>query len=124
MAGSLKDFKYTTGDGRNFAVKMDESNGEAVGNADMLLADEGDLDRLPRNIEPRYAIYRSLDGRVTRKVIITNPAANITTLPTSFDVSSIDGNPAVAVILTSFKGENQSRIPTARDTGLDDADAT
>lgn len=124
MAGSLKDFVYTTADGRNFAVNMDESNGEAVGNADMTTAQDGTLDRLPRNITPRYAIYRSLDGKVSRRVTICSNTATIATLPVSFDVSSIDGNPAVAVILTSLNGEVARRIPTGRDTGLLDGDAS
>ncbi len=124
MAGSLKDFAYTSNDARVWAVRMDESNGEAVGNTDMVLADDGNLDRLPSNIKPRYATYRSLDGSVTRKVIVTSATAGIGTLPVSFDVASIDGNPAVAVILTSFVGEKQTRIPSSRDTGLLDGDAT
>lgn len=124
MAGSIKWFRYQTDDNRNFAIKMDESNGENVGNADMVGADDGNLDTLPRNIKPRMATYRSLDGTVTRRIPVTNNTANITTLPVSFDVSSIDGNPAVAVILTAFDGERQTRIPNSRDTGLLDGDQT
>jgi len=124
MAGSRKWFRYTSDDLRVFAINMDESNGEAVGNADMAIADDGTLDTLPRNIKARYAMYRSLDGTVTRKVTVTSATATIATLPVSFDVASIDGNPAVAVILTSYTGEAQTRIPTGRDTGLLDGDAT
>jgi len=124
MAGSNKWFRYTTADGRNYAIFMDESNGEIVGNTDMGVADDGDLDTLPRNVKPRYATYRSLDGKVQRKIPVTSNTANITTLPLSFDVSSIDNNPAVAVILSGFTGERQTRIPQSRDTGLDDGDIT
>jgi len=59
MAGSLKFFKYTTSGGAEFAIKMDESNGEAIGNTDLVDADLP-INELPRNIIPRYS-KRPLD---------------------------------------------------------------
>ncbi len=124
MSGSLKWFKYTTTDGRNFAIFMDESNGETVTNEDLGAADDGDLDALPRNVKPRFASYRSLDNKTQRKIPITSNTANITTLPTTITIAAIDGNPATTVYLAAFTGEKQTRIPKASDSGQDDGDAT
>lgn len=124
MSGSLKWFQYTTADARNFAIFMDESNGEAVSNTDLATGDDGDLDALPRNVKPRFASYRSLDNKVQRKIPVTSNTANITTLPLTISIAAIDTNPAITVYLAGFTGEKQTRIPKAADSGQDDADAT
>lgn len=124
MAGSLKHFVYQTSDDRVFAVFMDESNGELVGNQDMQAINDGDLDLLPKNIKPRYALYRSTDGKRQRKIIICDRSASIADITSSFTVPAADGNPASVMVLTSLIGERQTRIPTSRDTGLDDGDDT
>jgi len=122
MAGSIKDFEYTTDAGELYVVRMDESNGEAVGNADY-----GPLSTaqfyLPRNCVPRKARYTSADGNYTRSVIITDNAATVATLPASF--AAADGNGGtVDVLLSQFDGERMSLIPKAADTGILDGDAT
>ncbi len=124
MAGSLKWFRYTTDGGDDFGIYMDESNGEAVSNTDYAdLVDSGVVYSLPRNVKPRTALYRSLDGKVQRRIPVTSSAANITTLPASFTVAAIDGNEATQVNLQSFRGEEVRRL-VGFDTGLDDGDAT
>jgi hypothetical protein len=124
MAGSLKWFKYTTDSGDVFGIYMDESNGELVGNADMAaLDDDTVVYALPRNVKPRTALYRSSDGLVSRRIVVTDSAADITTITSSFVVPAQDGNPAATMQLQSFRGEEIRRISSV-DTGLTDGDAT
>ena len=121
MAGSLKWFKYTTDDGDNFGVLMDESNGEAVGNADFVVGDYLTVKyAIPRNIEPRYALYRTQDGRQTAKIIVTNPAASLANVPEQ--ILLYDGT--TNATLTRLVGEVVSPIPVHLDTGLNDGDVT
>ena len=124
MSGSLKYFKYTTDSGDDFAILMDESNGELVGNADFGLADDGTLVySLPRNVRPRTALYRSTDGVVSRRIPITSNTATIATLPGTFQVAASDGNPQRTMQLQSFRGEEVKRL-FAADTSQDDGDVT
>lgn len=124
MSGSIKWFRYTTDDGDTFALRMDESNGELVGNADFVAADDDVIIyALPRNVRPRTALYRSSDGRVQRRIAVSSNTASISTLTSSFVVPASDGNPAFTMQLQSFRGEEIRRISSV-DTGLDDADAT
>jgi len=123
MAGSLKYFKYTTNGGTDYAIRMDESNGEAVGNTDLV---SGDLPiaGLPRNIKPRYALYRSADGLTTRKIPITANNVDLEDLTASFSVPPATvGGTAVTVLRQSLIGEVQRPV-TDIDTGQTDGDAT
>lgn len=124
MAGSLKWFKYTTGNGDDFALLMDESNGETVGNTDFGIGDDGTLVyAMPRNIRPRTALYRSTDGVVSRRIPVTSPTATIDTLPGTFQIPAADGNPQRTMQLQSFRGEEVRRL-FAVDTAQDDGDIT
>lgn len=123
MAGSLKYFVYTDDNAQTWAIRMDESNGEAVGNDDYDAADVGILYEIPRNIKPRYATYRTPDGRYSRRVVVCDPAATAATLPGGLVVQ--DGSGGTAVANFSFiQGERFVRIPVDVDTGIDDGDAT
>jgi hypothetical protein len=124
MAGSLKWFEYTTDSGDSFGLYMDESNGEAVGNTDFAPLESDDvIYAIPRNVQPRSALYRSIDGKVSRRIAVTDPAATIATLPNAITVAAIDGNPAYQLNLQSFRGEEIKRI-TGFDSGQDDGDAS
>lgn len=124
MPGSRKWFKYTTDSGDDFGINMDESNGELVGNADFEATDNAAIVyALPRNVNPRSALYRSADGLVSRRIVVTSNTADISTVTSSFVVPAQDGNPAATMQLQSFRGEEVKRLVSV-DTGLTDGDAT
>jgi hypothetical protein len=120
--GSRKWFVYTTSGGDTFGINMDESNGEDVGNQDLGPTDNIPY-ALPSNVKPRYAVYRSADGKTQRKIIICNNAADAGSLPGAIDFADGSGG-VVTCSLTQFKGEEYRPIPSDVDTGLDDGDAT
>lgn len=110
MAGSLKYFKYTTSGGTEYAIKMDESNGVAVGNTDVVAADLP-LIELPRSIKPRYALYRSADGLTSRKIPVTANNVDLAALPASFVVATpIVGGTDITVVRQSLIGEVQRSV--------------
>ncbi len=126
MAGSLKYFVYTTNGGSTYPIRMDESNGEAVGNTDLTDANASTLtgQSLPRNITPRYALYRSADGNTTRKIPITANNVDLEDLPANFTVASpVVGGTDITVVRQSLVGEVQ-RAALPADTGLTDGDDT
>lgn len=122
MAGSIKTFEYTTDAGDTFAVRMDESNGEAVGNADYTDSSTATF-FLPRNIEARRAEYLSADGLYKRSIIVTSNTATTASLPASIDVQDGNGG-TVTVLLSSLTGEKATIIPKAQDTAITDGDDT
>lgn len=123
MAGSIKWFRYTTNGGVNYAVRMDESNGEAVGNSDLTAADLPIVPR-PIGLKPRYAIYRSADGLTSRKIVITANNVDLGDLPATIDVAPpTTGAGAITLIRQSLIGETQLSV-TAIDTAQLDGDAT
>lgn len=122
MAGSKKWFEYVTSTGDTFAILMDESNGEAVANVDYIETSTA-VYALPRNVQPRRATYRSLDGKLSRTIVVGNAAATAATLPQSIPIDDGNGGSATG-FLTFFKGEEFRPIPGAPDSGLDDGDAT
>jgi|KBSMisStaDraftv2_1062788.scaffolds.fasta_scaffold788050_1 hypothetical protein len=122
MAGSLKFFKYTTAGGTEYALRMDESNGEAVGNTDLAAGDAG-LAALPRNITPRYVLYRSADGLHSRKIAVTANNVDLADLPATFNIPNpVVGGAAIAVLRQSLVGEVQRPVVPV-DTAQQDGDA-
>lgn len=117
MAGSIKYFEYTTDAGDSFALKADESNTELggrgidFGNASTIIYE------LPRNVKPRYALYRSPDGNVTRKAYICDVSA------TPANTTIVDPVSGLTLNLVSINAE-EIRIPVGLDTGLIDGDAS
>lgn len=122
MAGSLKYFVYVTDNGDNFAIFQDESNGEALENDDYSLTDTDVKYMLPRNIKPRAATYRSVDGRMSRKIVVCSNTKSIDDLPNQIQVTDGAGV-LTTLVLTNFQGEEVKRIPIEYDTGLNDGDA-
>ncbi len=123
MAGSIKWFEYTTDDGDAFAIKMDESNGEAVGNADYTALSTA-VFALPRNVKARMARYVSADTLYTRLIPVTDAAASAGTLPATITAEVSGSATPVTLTLATFIGERFTALPRAEDTGLLDGDAT
>lgn len=122
MAGSIKYFKYTSDDGTDWALRMDESNGEAIGNADLGVLDTGLINEIPKNIEPRYALYRNLASGYQRKIVVCDKDENAGTLPETLTLKTDGGD--LPFWLSYFRGEAYRRVPTSVDSGLDDGDIT
>jgi hypothetical protein len=122
MAGSIKWFKYTSDSDDVYAIRMDESNGEAMGNADFEATDSAIVNDLPRNIEPRYAIYRNVVSGYQRKIIVCANDLTAATLPSTLTLKTDTGD--LSFTLTYYRGEAFKRIPTSLDTGLTDGDVT
>lgn len=122
MAGSLKWFEYTDDEGDTWAVEMDESNGEAVGNSDYTTSSTATM-MLPRNCKPRYARYVDAAGKIARNIIVTAAGANAGSVPATISIVDALGA-TVELILKQFVGEQMTRIPAAIDTGLTDGDDT
>lgn len=122
MAGSIKYFKYTSDAGTDYAIRMDESNGEAIGNTDFGPTDSAIVNEVPRNIEPRYAIYRNALNGYQRKIVVCSNTATAATLASSLTLKTDEGD--LPFSLTYYRGEAYRRIPTSIDTGLNDGDAT
>lgn len=122
MAGSIKWFEYTDDEGSTWAVQMDESNGEAVGNTDYTDTSTATM-QLPRNCKPRYARYVDALGNIARNIIVTAAGANAASLPATITVIDALGA-TVTLILKQFVGEQMTKIPAAIDTGLTDGDDT
>lgn len=123
MAGSIKFFKYTTNGGTEYAIKMDESNGIAVGNTDLVDADLPIIE-LPRSIIPRYVLYRSADNLTTRKIPVTANNIDLDGLPATITVASpIVAAAGIVLNRQSLLGEIQKPV-IAVDTGQTDGTAT
>lgn len=122
MAGSIKDFSYTTGEGDTFYIRMDESNGELVGNVDLAADPAAGAYALPKNIKPRAARYRSLDGLYTRRIVCSTEVV-LTNAPATIDIADGNGG-TVQLLLAGRDGEKSKWIPRAADTGITDGDAT
>lgn len=123
MAGSIKWFEYETDDGGQYAVSMDESNGEAVSNIDYSATSTATM-KLPRNVQPRQARYVSADGLYSRTIIVGTAGSSLSTLPATISGEISGSATPVTLSITSFTGERFTAIPRAADTALLDGDAT
>lgn len=124
MAGSIKWFVYTTDGGTDYAIKLDESNTEAVnGGTQDYVSGLTITSALPRNIKPRTVFYTNQSRtRTLRCVCLTQSVYTGVVqgnLPTIAD--SIAGTGTLGLIRA--KGE-QLQLPVPLDTGLTDGDDT
>lgn len=128
MAGSLKYFRYVTDTGFPFGVLMDEDWGEVVSNADVAAASTEGLYGIPKNLKPRYAVYRSPSGRVVRNIVVCDSAATTLDLPPIIVIAADTGEVSEGgaadntLNLFSLVGE-RFRVIIGLDTGLNDGTA-
>jgi len=117
MAGSLKDMIYTADDGSKFFVRIDESNGEAAGFADVTEAGVPSVG-LPRGLQMRYVNAISVTNPRTKRLYVGTATNDLFTGATS--VIGIDGE---NFVVSSSRGEKRRRARNV-DTGLTDGDDT
>ena len=114
MAGSMSWQVYRTDAGQNYAIFMDKSNALAVNASASTTPQNLPIVAVPRNIRPRYALFRSDDGLTTRKVVLLTPA-DVSALSPGESFTTDPGG--VVVKLQSTAGE-RIRLPKQVDTGL------
>lgn len=125
MAGSIKWFVYTTDGGKDYGIRLDESNTEAVnGNTQDYVVGLALTDALPRNIKPRYVEYSNTTRtRVIRCVCLTQTIYNAIAADTPSVGSIPDPIDTGNLGLLAAIGERR-RLPVPYDTGLTDGDDT
>lgn len=120
MSGSIKWMVYTDDAGNKFAVRIDESNGEACGFEDLTTANQNTA-ILPKGAKMRYvnAVAAGASGEdIRRKLYVGTIDAYQTLISTR--VVTID---TVGYNIRSFRGE-QFTFPIPIDTGINDGDIT
>lgn len=123
MAGSNKWFVYTTDDGQDFAINLDESNTESVnGSTQDYVPAIAIKYSLPRNVRPRRAIYASADGKRTITCICLTQTIYNGVLTNQSSITDPIGGGTLGLV--RIRPEIITRLPFAGDTGLDDGDAT
>jgi len=123
MAGSLKWFIYTTDRGDDFALKLDESNTEALNGANQdFLNNATTVYALPRNITPRKVFYASADGsRVISCVALTTTIYDAAPTANRTITDPIAGAGDLSIV--RIRGEKIT-LPFGQDTGITDGDDT
>lgn len=123
MAGSIKWFLYTDDASVQYAIRLDESNTEAV-NADVGDYVQGSVTTaaLPRNIKPREVFYTNPGRTRTIRCVCLTQATYQNVLEgniASIDDPIDDGGDALNLIRTN--GERRI-LPSPLDTGQTDGD--
>lgn len=117
MAGSIRNFQYTTDAGDVFLFKGDESNTEAVNGASANIAFGNENNYgIPKNITPRRVFYTSPDGFRTLSSIASTVAiynSPPVTISDPFDTQTLT---------LSRKTPERIRLYSNVDTGLTDGD--
>jgi hypothetical protein len=128
MSGSLKWTYYQSDDNENWALFRDESNleGIALADTDVDISSGSTIKySLPRNVEPRFAIYKSTTTVKTRKITIPTRAM--------YDDLAVGGNligsrsfpeDGETFVIQSLSPERIRPIIISNDTQLNDGDAT
>lgn len=124
MAGSLKWFIYEDDAGETSAIKLDESNTEAVNgtNSDFLPSTNITVG-VPKNISVREVFYSDPLRKRTIRCVPLNRTVYEGIL--NGDVPTIADPITLGVTLTLIRANGERRsIPFGLDTGLDDGDDT
>lgn len=122
MSGSIKNMIYLTDNGNSYAVRIDESNGEACGFTDVTTAMNTGL---PKNIRPRYVnCVHPTDARMRRTFKIGTPSFYSSLLAGTESITTDDplnSGTNVTWVITSFRAE-QRAFYSGTDTGLNEGD--
>lgn len=124
MAGSIKDVIYKSDSGKNYIVRMDESNAETAGFADY--TGEEDISPLPRGFKMRYANVVEPVSGAKRQIYVGDTTSGIwagTIVSVLLFLVGVQSPGNAAFAISSLVGESVRRYK-AGDTGLTDGDAT
>lgn len=129
MVGSKKYFIYQSDDGQNWAMLADESNLESI------MADDASVDvtpgnlathryQVPRNVQKRFATFKSLDGLSVRKIYIPTQAIyqDLATSTNLLALSAYTDAEGIQFFMTGLSPERLRPVTAAIDTGLTDGD--
>lgn len=122
MAGSIKWFLYTDDNGDEFAVKLDESNTEAVnGEAGDYTPSSTTTAGVPRNIKLREVFYSDPQRLRTIRCVPLTLANYQGVLNGNIPTITDPITPGFTLALVRANGERRT-IPFAQDTGIIDDD--
>lgn len=136
MAGSLTYRTYRTDSGAFTSIRMDESNASTTtaGGSQLCPPKVGDYPALPRGLTPRYInTYDQNLPRRKRRFYVGDPTLvaglvvpGATVVSEVYPNSEDDGGTTSTWVITSYRGEKSSVIPSnnAPDTGLTDGSST
>lgn len=124
MAGSIKAFLYTDDLNQTWAIKLDESNTEAVNGATGDLSSGVGGNALPRNVKPREVFYTNAARTRTIRCVALTPTVyqgvlegGVPTIP-----DPIAGGAATLGFIRANGERRTLFLPL--DTGLTDGDDT
>lgn len=127
MAGSRKWMKYSTDEGSEFAVQVDESNSEAIGMGWLDYGDDDTVGVLPKGFIMRTITAMDPVSGARRTIPVGNVGATAFATGGSILLQSFmpGATGVIAFEIISAMGEmaNRSR-PRSSDSGLTDGDAT
>lgn len=120
MAGSLRNFDYTSDDGTVYQINRDESNTEAL---NVGAGAPTATSVLPSGYEPRYALlYQVSNPLIKRKVTILEPTTFAAILGGTDYSLAVVGAAAANFRVSSLIGERRVGLVTS-DTGQTDGDS-
>lgn len=121
MAGSRRWFTYVTDGGTSYAINLDESNTELANGAAANVSVLGLVASVPKNVTPRYVLFKDASGNYSRRVVgLTVASFNALTAASTLTFP-VEGAAGVDMA-PSFKRGESIRIPATVDTGLLDGD--
>lgn len=114
MAGSLDEFRYVTDSAEAYWIRGDRSNIESV-NPTAQPPTAGTAS-LPKNIKPRYVLYRNADEFMQRKVVVLTDV-DPDTLPNTMTARAGDGSNKT-LTKSFYSGERRRFVNYAEDTAI------
>jgi hypothetical protein len=121
MAGSRKTVKYTSDDGEDYCISVDESNIELIMGAQVPA--NAEFPALPKGTTPRFVRVESELGLTKRTIPVLNVARfNSLTGSTPFTLGLGDIDSGTPVRVRNKIAEKTRFIPRDYDTGKIDGD--